>query len=193
MSFNVLWPPECNTLLNPDIVIYIPINQKRNRGFSTGLMSLLMLRTSGAVHQSVISPFMVYAIWPFEQPWSPPQPAARSPLSPSFSHLFHSLPSIMFPCFGLDGETPNPQQLNPFPCPASFIYHPKWPWHPWNCLCFRVFILLSCVCNYWNADGGVGGSAASIASCSSKNLLVHFLSGTLILHLFHLWADKMWK
>lgn len=140
VSFNILCPHPnwCNTLFNP--VIYTPINPKRNQGFSTGLMSLLMLRTKGAVHQSVnglpsTGPphFALYGIRHLNNPASPgagcpPGPRPPSPRCPVSSvpvllSSAHSLPSLMFPYFGLDGEEwpPNPQQLNPFPCPAPNI------------------------------------------------------------------------
>lgn len=154
-------------------MIYIPINQKRNHEFSASLMPLLVLRTRGAVHQSVnglpsIWPSTFRPLWytPFKQPppsW-PLHPMARSPLSLSFSHLLIPCLLSCFPTLAwMEKSNPPPpdsQQLNPFPCPAPIIECPKCHWHLWNCLCFRIFILLSCVCNYWNADRepGVGGS-----------------------------------
>lgn len=167
MSSAPLPPPLrswCNTLLNPDIVIYIPINQKSNQGVSTGLMSLLMFRTRGAVHQSVSSlpsvwPSTFRPLWytPVEQPRpsSPPQPCSPVSSVPVLLSSAHSLPSLMFPYFGLDGEEWPPHHHNswiPPPSPSRYST-PNTPGIRGIVYVSGVFILLSCCCNYWNAEG----------------------------------------
>lgn len=184
-----------------DSVIYTPINKREMRSFCRP-MALLMRTTSGAVHQPVNR---LPSGWPSTSPLYGIS-HLNNPLPPSAPHPLRPVLCLLCPCPSLVCSFPVldhvswlwlvqgaviPSLVNLFPPlpPCSPCYsqvHPEWPWHLWNCLCFRVLILLGCLFNYWDADGEMG----------SLLYLLHHLHSSALSSLSHLlvpWQDKTSK